>query len=248
MDDSLIGLVALNLAESVSYDAYQALIEQYGSVRKALAATRRELAAVPGIGPKTARRLRELSNGDEAIEEIEQARDIELDVVTCEDDDVEEAPDPPRLDWVAGKDDGVNPDSGPPGTIFGFTVVYTSPEDKPPTINELRIDFSSNGVFEGAAVGLVSLPAGPGGDWIPAALALLGLALLALLVLPRRGLVPSAAAGMMATYYLANHPTDAEGGLVMEAGEILVAFEQFYGVKVPDALPQPAPSAYDGFA
>ncbi len=86
MDDSLIGLVALNLTESITYDAYRALVEQFGSVRHALAAPRRELAAVPGIGRKTAAKLRGLSNGDAAVEEIEQARDIDLDIITCEDE------------------------------------------------------------------------------------------------------------------------------------------------------------------
>jgi DNA processing protein len=86
MNDSLIGLVALNLTEAVTYDAYRALIERYGSVRKALAAPVSELTGVPGIGPKTAKRLRELSNGDEAISEIEQARDINVEIITCEDE------------------------------------------------------------------------------------------------------------------------------------------------------------------
>ncbi|MFO7900387.1 MAG: DNA-processing protein DprA [Planctomycetota bacterium] len=86
MDDSLIGLVTLNLTESVTYDAYRALADRFGSVRRALAAPRRELAAVPGLGPKTAAALRELSNGDAAVEEIEQAHDIGLDVITCEDE------------------------------------------------------------------------------------------------------------------------------------------------------------------
>ncbi len=86
MDESLIGLVALNLAESVTYDGYQALLGQYGSVRKALAARQGELAGLPGIGRKAAERLRALSNGDDAIEEIEQARDIGLEIITCEDE------------------------------------------------------------------------------------------------------------------------------------------------------------------
>ncbi len=85
MDNSLIALVALNLAESVTYDAYQALIEAYGSVRKALAAPERDLAQFPGIGKKTAKKLHSLSNGDQAVEEIEQARDIGLQIITCED-------------------------------------------------------------------------------------------------------------------------------------------------------------------
>jgi DNA processing protein len=86
MNDTLIGLVALNLTEAITYDAYRALVEHYGTVRKALAAPQRELTEFPGIGPKTAKRLRELANGDLAVEEIEQARDIGADVVTCEDD------------------------------------------------------------------------------------------------------------------------------------------------------------------
>ncbi len=85
MDDALIGLVSLNLTESVTYDTYRALVEHYGTVRKALAAPQRDLASFPGVGPKTAKRLRALSNGDEAIEEIEQARDIGLELVTCDD-------------------------------------------------------------------------------------------------------------------------------------------------------------------
>jgi DNA processing protein len=86
LDDALIGLVTLNLTESVTYDAYRALLDAHGSVRKALSASTSDLARVSGISPKTARKLRELSNGDAAIEEIEQARDIGLDLVTCDDD------------------------------------------------------------------------------------------------------------------------------------------------------------------
>jgi len=86
VDDSLIGLVSLNLTESVTYDTYCALVETYGSVRKALAAPSHDLARFPGIGGKTAKRLGALSNGDEAVEEIEQARDIGLEIVTCEDE------------------------------------------------------------------------------------------------------------------------------------------------------------------
>jgi len=86
VDDSLIGLVSLNLTESVTYDAYRALLDAHGSVRKALAAPERELAQFPGIGAKAAKRLRALSNGDEAVEEIEQARDIGLAIITCEDE------------------------------------------------------------------------------------------------------------------------------------------------------------------
>ena len=86
MNDSLIGLVALNLTEAVTYDAYRALVERYGSVRKALAAPASELTDVPGVGNKTAKRLRELSNGDEAINEIEQAHDIDVEIITCEDE------------------------------------------------------------------------------------------------------------------------------------------------------------------
>lgn len=85
VDDSLIGVVALNLSEAVTYDTYVAMRAAYGSVRKALAAPQSELVRLPGIGQKTAKRLRTLSNGDEAIEEIEQARDIGLDLITCED-------------------------------------------------------------------------------------------------------------------------------------------------------------------
>ena len=79
-------MVALNLTESVCYDAYRALVETYGSVRKALAAPERDLACIPGFGRKTAKKLRALSSGDEAVEEIEQARDIGLDVIMCEDE------------------------------------------------------------------------------------------------------------------------------------------------------------------
>ncbi len=86
MEDSLIGLVALNLTESVTYDAYHGLLERYGSVRKALRAPAGDLATIPGIGRKTATKLRSLCNGDEAVEEIEQARDIGLDIITCEDE------------------------------------------------------------------------------------------------------------------------------------------------------------------
>ncbi len=79
-------MVSLNLTESVTFDAYRALVDAYGSVRKALAAPERDLAQFPGISGKTAKRIRALSNGDEAVEEIEQARDIGLDIVTCEDE------------------------------------------------------------------------------------------------------------------------------------------------------------------
>ena len=58
MDDALIGLVALNLTESVTYDAYRGLLERYGSVRKALRAPAGDLATIPGIGWKTAAKLR----------------------------------------------------------------------------------------------------------------------------------------------------------------------------------------------
>jgi len=87
MDDSLIGLVVLNLTESVTYDAYRALVDRYGSVRKALAAPESDLASVPGIGRAAAKKLRSLASGDEAVEEIEQARDIGIRIVTCEDAD-----------------------------------------------------------------------------------------------------------------------------------------------------------------
>ena len=86
VEDSLIGFVALNLTESVTYDSYQAMLAQYGSVRKALCAPADELARLPGVGPKSAQKLRSFSNGDAAVEEIEQARDIGLDIVTCEDE------------------------------------------------------------------------------------------------------------------------------------------------------------------
>ena len=86
VDDSLIGLVSLNLTESVTFDAYRALVDAYGSLRKALAAPERDLAQFPGINGKTAKRIRSLSNGDEAVEEIEQAHDIGLDIVSCEDE------------------------------------------------------------------------------------------------------------------------------------------------------------------
>jgi DNA processing protein len=84
IDDALIGLVALNLTEAITYDAYRALLDRYGSVRRALVAPTSELTSVPGIGPKTAKRMRELSNGDAAIREIEQAGDIGVEIITCE--------------------------------------------------------------------------------------------------------------------------------------------------------------------
>ena len=86
MDDALIGLVSLNLTESVTYDTYRALLERYGSVSKALVAPETELASFPGIGRQAAKKLRSFSNGDAAIEEIEQARDVGIDVITCEDE------------------------------------------------------------------------------------------------------------------------------------------------------------------
>ena len=86
MDDALIGLVALNLTQTVTYEGYRALVERHGSLRRAFVAPVTELAAAPSVGPKNAKRLRELSNGDAAVEEIEQARDIGLEVITCEDE------------------------------------------------------------------------------------------------------------------------------------------------------------------
>ncbi len=78
--------MALNLTESVTYDAYRALVDRYGAVRKALTAPEADLAQIPGLGKKGAKKLLSLSNGDEAVEEIEQARDIGLEIVTCEDE------------------------------------------------------------------------------------------------------------------------------------------------------------------
>ena len=107
MNDERTDLVALNLSEAVTYDTCRALVERYGSVAAALAAPERELAAFPGIGRKSAKRLCELAKGHEAAEEIEQARDIGVEVLTSEDEryphNLRFVPDRPIVLYVKGE-------------------------------------------------------------------------------------------------------------------------------------------------
>lgn len=76
MDEQrLQDLLALSLCEGVGWVRYQALLRAFASERAALEAGRAALAAVPGIGPRTARAIAQ-SAGDTRVarEERERAR------------------------------------------------------------------------------------------------------------------------------------------------------------------------------
>lgn len=83
--ESLKYWIALRAVDEVGCVGFRTLLQAFSSPRAVFSATARTLQVVPGIGPKTADHIRSFSDWKIAEREIEQAVELGVDIVTCED-------------------------------------------------------------------------------------------------------------------------------------------------------------------
>ncbi len=84
-EEALKYWIALKAVEEVGCVGFKALLAAFSSPRAVFSAPSRMLQAVPGIGPITADRIRSFSGWASAEKEIKRAREIQVEIVTCED-------------------------------------------------------------------------------------------------------------------------------------------------------------------
>jgi len=105
-DLRLIDLIQLTSVPGVGPLTFRALLERFGSAGDALSASRTELAAVSGVGPKLARKIEQARALTDATKELELCRRLGVRVVARDDDEypasLENIPDPPALLYVKG--------------------------------------------------------------------------------------------------------------------------------------------------
>jgi DNA processing protein len=83
--ESLKYWIALRAVEEIGCVGFRTLLQAFSTPRAVFSATAQTLQAIPGIGPKTADHIRSFSDWGMAEREIERARELEVDIVTCED-------------------------------------------------------------------------------------------------------------------------------------------------------------------
>jgi DNA processing protein len=85
--ESLKYWIALKSVEEVGCVGFRTLLQAFSSPQAIFSATAQTLQVIPGIGPKTADHIRSFSNWGMAEREIERAREMGIDIITCEDRD-----------------------------------------------------------------------------------------------------------------------------------------------------------------
>ena len=104
--DEMEALIALTMVPGVGGSRVRSLISRFGSAAAVLAASKRALAAVPGIGPQTAAAIAAFDDFAAVAEQRERAVKAGAALVTVWDEGYPEALrqifDPPVLLWVRG--------------------------------------------------------------------------------------------------------------------------------------------------
>ncbi len=83
--ESLKYWIALRAVEEIGCVAFRNLLRAFSTPREVFSATAQTLRAIPGIGPKTADNIRFFSDWGMAEREIERARELGVNIVTCAD-------------------------------------------------------------------------------------------------------------------------------------------------------------------
>lgn len=100
-------LIALSLVPGVGTGRIRTLLAAFGSAAAVLRASRSALAAVPGIGPQTARRIAEFDDVQAVDRQIARAEHVGAEMITVWDDRypslLREIYDPPTFLWVRGR-------------------------------------------------------------------------------------------------------------------------------------------------
>jgi len=78
----MLAVLRLNLIDGVGPRVAQALCERFGGAQAVFAATRQELLAVEGVGPKLAAAILAARHAGDAREELERARSMNIDLLT----------------------------------------------------------------------------------------------------------------------------------------------------------------------
>ncbi len=84
-EEALKYWIALKAVEEVGCVGFKTLLAAFSSPRAVFSAPSRMLQAVPGIGPKTTDRIRSFSGWAMAEKEVMRARELQVEIVTCED-------------------------------------------------------------------------------------------------------------------------------------------------------------------
>ena len=99
-------LLRLHMTRGIGTRTYQALIERFGSSEAILDAPRAELEAVPGIGPKLATAIIEISRTIDITTEINLAKEKNVQIIPCTSDQypkhLKTIYDPPLVLYVKG--------------------------------------------------------------------------------------------------------------------------------------------------
>ncbi|MGH7199153.1 MAG: DNA-processing protein DprA, partial [Planctomycetaceae bacterium] len=106
-DSSLLAAIALTLISGVGPRIGQNLLNHFGTEPAILAASERQLAQVPGVGPKIARAVREKRDLEDARRELDRCRELNVRLVKRGEEGyprlLDETPDPPRILYCRGE-------------------------------------------------------------------------------------------------------------------------------------------------
>jgi len=105
-DPELLDTLRLSLTRGLGPIAQTRLRNHFGSATRIFQASRQELLAVEGIGPKLAGAISRQKNSDQVQEELKACRNLNVSLICLDDtrypDNLREIPDPPQLLYVRG--------------------------------------------------------------------------------------------------------------------------------------------------